>query len=183
MVNFGDIPENTSIIRKSEAVSATLSKLGGPGATDVVLGTVFTPAVQLTTDLQFLSSRVGAPLGWDTSQDVTATAGFALNGLQSDSDTFDFDFSYQYVRPGSSGVADLDKPSTVLIPQLTVSSGAGLKDSTLYSKQFTLDRSDSGNPYSGESAGAFTFCININTSSSITTMNILGVIISFPVLY
>ena len=161
MTEFGNVPENTSLVRKSEAVSATLSKLGGPGATDVVLGTVFTPATRLTADTQFLSSRVAAPLGWDTSQNVNITAGFALNGLQSDGDTFDFDFTYQYVRPGASGIADLDKPATTLVPRLTIASGAGLKDSTLYAKQFTLDPNASGNAYQGVPGGAFTFCLNI----------------------
>lgn len=165
-----------------EIPGVQLSKLGGPGATDVIVGTNLTPAVLMNAPGQILSARAFGPVigDWETTRDVTVNIILALDALQINLDTLDIDFRYQFVRSGLAALADLNKAATALNPQLTVTTVEGLIDETAYSLSFTLDRSDATNPYIGELDGGFGFDFNIDAGSTISAINVIGVIFQYP---
>ncbi len=164
-----------------EAPALALSKLGGPGATDVVIGSTNTPAVLVNVSTQILSGRVIGVPDWNSGVDVGVGIALALDALQTDLDILDMDFSYIYTHEGTAALADLNKTATNLTPQLTVTTAGGLIDETLYVLQFLLDRDDADNPYAGQQLGGFSFQFNINALSAITAVNIVAVGINYAV--
>lgn len=164
-----------------EFTPLALSKKGGPGATDEIIGSTDIPAVNLTSATQLLSTRVVAASGWDSASDVTVGLGLALDGAQSNNDTLDVDIDYIYTRSGTAALADLNKPITTLSETLTVTTAEGLIDETLYNLTFTLDRNDATNPYAGETVGGFGFRLHIGAGSSIGSIYLVGVFMQFAV--
>lgn len=180
MATFGSILSDSVRGTIIETPVLALSKQGGPGATDEVLGSADIPAVRMTTATQFLSGRVIGANNWNHSEDVTVLIAVALNGAQSNNDTWDLDFNYIFAEPGVAADADLGKTTTNLVETLTVTTAEGLADETLYVLSFTLDRNDANNPYVSATAGGFAFQMNINSLSSIGSMNIVAIAISYP---
>jgi len=157
------------------------SKLGGPGATDGVVGSTDIPAVLLTASTQLLSTRVAVASGWDSSSDVTVSFAVATDGAVLDGETLTFDVDYIYARSGTAALADLNKAVTTIAPALTVTTAEGLIDETVYRLDFTLDRNDATNPYAGETTGGFGIRLNLAAASVISSIHIIGMFLEFPI--
>ena len=182
MANFGEAVSDQPMSQIVEAPALALSKLGGPGATDVVIGSTFIPAVLVTANTQILSGRIIGVPQWDRTEDVTIIVAVGLDALEVNNDTWDIDFDYIFAESGVAADADLNKTVTSLTPTLTVTTAEGLIDETLYSLSFTLDRNDANNPYVSATGGGFGFALNQRIGSVITSMNIIAIAIEFPIL-
>ena len=163
-INLGVGPGAASTV--IETPSVVLSKLGGPGATDEVVGSTDTPVVRLTADAQFLSARIISAANWDTSQDVSLIIGVAINSgfTPTNGETVVFNFDYIFVQSGLAATADLGKTVTTIAPTATFTTVGGLVDETLYAVTIVLDRNDPNNPYAGDIAGGgFSFVFNLDS--------------------
>ena len=179
------VPGGNGLARSTiiEAPGGALSKMGGPGATDEVVGSTDTPVVRLTADTQLLSLRITGAENWDTDQDVTLSIAVAINGNFSpvNGNTLFFDLDYIFVQSGLAATADLGKTATGINPSLTFTTAAGLAAETLYVASLTLDRNDVTNPYSGATGGGFSFRFNLNsTLGDADSIDVVAAAIRYP---
>jgi hypothetical protein len=180
MTSFGDITCNTMISR-SMRLPIVDWRSGGAAPTNVTIGTTPTiEAERFDSTTELLSVYVLLPKDMDTSQDLTLCFHWSLVSAQTDSDTLDVTCDYVAVKKNSTGDG-IDKTSTQITGQTTVTTANGLAVGDVYEMAMTISAGDATNPLADAAGLAIEF--HLTNTTGVASADFLSGTLVYTALY